>query len=149
MSRNEKAQPNPVSKTIVLFDGVCNLCIATIRFVIERDPQKKFLFAPLQSEVALKILRALGHEELASTSSAMPSTLVVVDQNRVYTGSSADLRLVRRLRGLWPLLYSLIIIPRPIRDGIYEWISQNRYKWFGKQNECALPKPEDADRFLK
>jgi predicted DCC family thiol-disulfide oxidoreductase YuxK len=127
---------------IVLFDGLCNLCSATVDFVIERDPREYFRFAPLQSEPAQSLLR---HCSLPPNSL---DNIVLVEDGHCYGGSTAALRIVRDLRAPWPLLYALIVVPRPVRDAVYFWVARNRYRWFGKRERCRIPSPEIARRFL-
>lgn len=131
------------TKPILLFDGVCNLCSGFVQFVIPRDPQARIRFGSLQSEPGKELLRQYGlpTDEINS--------LVVVDQGRVYRKSSGALRLTRYLKGLWPCLYAFIVVPRPFRDFIYDWVARNRYRWFGKQESCMIPSPELKARFLK
>jgi predicted DCC family thiol-disulfide oxidoreductase YuxK len=132
------AGPGPV----VLFDGVCNLCNASVLFIVRRDPHGIFRFAALQSAFAreLMVKHNLDPDGLHS--------FIVVHQSRLYRRSRAALEIARRLSGLWPALYILIIVPPFIRDGIYDWIASNRYKWFGKRNECMVPTPELRSRFI-
>jgi predicted DCC family thiol-disulfide oxidoreductase YuxK len=73
---------------------------------------------------------------------------VVVERGGVYTKSTAALRIVRRVGGLWPALYALIVVPRPVRDFAYDWFARRRYRWFGKRDECMVPSPEVRERFL-
>ncbi|MEM9324813.1 MAG: DCC1-like thiol-disulfide oxidoreductase family protein [Bacteroidota bacterium] len=129
-------------ESIVLFDGICNLCNASVNFIIDRDPQQHFRFASLQQAGEIDGLKALDAEaqELSS--------IMLLDRGRVYKKSTAALRIARGLSGGWPLCYALIIIPSFIRDGIYEWIARNRYRWFGQQETCRLPEPHLKDRFL-
>ena len=75
-------------------------------------------------------------------------TVVLYENNRFYTHSDVGLRVARRLNGLWPLAYALVIIPKFIRDGIYNWVAKNRYRWFGKRESCMVPTPELRSRFL-
>jgi len=126
----------------VLFDGVCNLCNRTVDFVIERDPREYFRFAALQSEPAQPLLR---HCSLPPSSL---DNIVLVEDGHCYAGSTAALRIVRRLRAPWPLLYGLVVVPRPLRDTVYFWIARNRYRWFGKREHCRMPTPDIARRFL-
>lgn len=126
---------------IIFFDGVCNLCNASINFVIDRDPHAHFRFASLQSEEAQKILTAQ-----AVTSNL--ESILYYDQGQLYERSEAALRIARQLGGGWSLLYGFMIIPRFIRDGVYNWIARNRYKWFGRRDSCRLPTSELQQRFL-
>jgi len=127
---------------IILFDGVCNLCNGAVNFVIDRDPAGFFKFAPLQSNTGRALLEqhALPTETLDS--------IVLIEGGRVYHRSGAALRIARRLRGGWPLLYSFIIVPRFIRDRVYDFIAAHRYRWFGKEDACRVPTPALRARFL-
>ena len=129
-------------RPVILFDGVCNLCAGSVRFVIERDTRKQFRFASLQSPVAEKLLGPQRNE-----ADRLESVVLVVGA-RIYRKSSAALLIVRRLDGLWPLLSVLLAIPRPLRDAVYDWIGRRRYRMFGKRAACWKPQPELADRFL-
>ncbi|MBA2671698.1 MAG: DUF393 domain-containing protein [Gemmatimonadetes bacterium] len=130
-------------EAVVLFDGVCNLCNASVLFVIDRDPTGYFRFAPLQSREAQRRLDQLGCGAAGDLSS-----IVLLEGGRCYRRSSAALRIARRLRGLWPLLYGFSVVPAPVRDLVYAWIARNRYRWFGQAAECRIPSPELRSRFL-
>jgi predicted DCC family thiol-disulfide oxidoreductase YuxK len=123
---------------IILFDGVCNLCTGSVRFVIARDSRRQFRFASLQSSVAERLL---GRRDTLES-------VVLVEDGRTYRKSTAALRIARRLDGLWPLLSVLLVIPRSLRDALYDWIGARRYRWFGRTDACWTPRPELADRFL-
>jgi len=129
-------------KPIILFDGVCNLCNGAVQFVIKRDPDGKFLFASLQSEEGKKLLQQfqLPQEDFSS--------FVLIEDDKIYTRSTGALKVAKQLKGAIKLLYAFIIVPKFIRDAVYNWIARNRYKWFGKKNECMLPTPELKERFL-
>lgn len=127
---------------IVLFDGVCNLCNHSIQFMIKRDPKGYFKFSSLQSEIGQQLLQKYG------LPSENMDTIVLIENENVYTYSTAPLRIARKLTFLWPLLYCFIIVPPFIRNPIYLWISRNRYKWFGKKDSCMLPRPDIQQRFL-
>lgn len=129
-------------RPVILFDGVCNLCTGSVRFVIERDSRKQFRFASLQSPVAEKLLGPQRNE-----ADRLESVVLVVGE-RIYRKSRAALLIARRLDGLWPLLSVLLVIPRPLRDAVYDWIGRRRYRMFGKRDACWKPRPELADRFL-
>jgi predicted DCC family thiol-disulfide oxidoreductase YuxK len=125
---------------IVLFDGVCNLCNAAIRFVIARDPHAHFQFASLTSETAGRALQGL--------SGPLPDSVVLVDEGRIYTRSDAALRIARRLTFPWPLAYGLIVLPRTARDWVYDLVAAHRYRWFGRLENCPVPSPAVRERFL-
>ncbi|WP_425392294.1 thiol-disulfide oxidoreductase DCC family protein [Ekhidna sp.] len=131
-----------IEKPIILFDGVCNLCNSSVQFVIKRDEKEQFLFASLQSEYAKENLPATLSEEDNLQS------IVLKHRGSIKTKSTAALHIARKLNGLWPALYGLIIIPKFIRDWVYDIIAKNRYKWFGKKDQCMIPSPEMKSRFL-
>jgi|SRR5690625_4098765 len=135
----------PIDSYIILFDGVCNLCNGFVQFVIKRDKKARFQFASLQSPVAERLLESYQ----LSTKSMESVILIHKNKNKVWTESSAVLRIHRKLSGLYPFLYVFIIIPKGIRDFFYRQISKNRYKWFGKREECMIPSPEIKKRFLE
>jgi predicted DCC family thiol-disulfide oxidoreductase YuxK len=129
---------------VVLFDGVCNLCNGIVRFVIERDPHARFQFAALSSDAGARALAA------ASAPQVLPDSLVVIeDDGRVFMRSDAVLRVGRRLRFPWPLAaYAAAVVPRVIRDWIYDQVARRRYQWFGRREACMAPAPRLRDRFL-
>ena len=129
-------------KAVILFDGVCNLCNASVNFVIDRDPGGHFVFSSLQSEAARPLLQ---RHRLAQN--ALDS-IILIETDRAYTHSTAALRIARRLKGPWPLLYAFIVVPRPVRDAVYRVIARNRYRWFGKSETCRVPTPALRRRFL-
>ncbi|WP_370173481.1 thiol-disulfide oxidoreductase DCC family protein [Leeuwenhoekiella palythoae] len=127
---------------IILFDGVCNLCNGAINFIIKHDPKGVFKFASLQGETGQKLLTQhnIDPEETDS--------IVLIDNDQVSVKSSAALRIAKNLNQGYPLLFGLMIIPTFIRNGVYDFIAANRYKWFGKKESCMLPTPELRSRFL-
>ena len=127
---------------VIVFDGVCNVCNASVNFVMARDPDRKFRFGTLQSEAAQQVLKEL------EVSTEDFETFLLLEGDRVFTKSTAALRVVRQLGSLWPLLYALMIIPRPIRDAFYDAIARNRYHWMGKSETCRVPTPTDRERFV-
>ncbi len=128
---------------VILFDGVCNLCNSAIKFVLKRDTKSVFKFASLQSDVARKLLSDLEVSDTAL------DTIVFIDQGKVYTRSTAALRVSKHLSGLWPLMTGFMIVPLFIRDWVYNLISKNRYRWFGKRDTCSIPSPDVENKFLK
>lgn len=127
---------------LVLFDGVCNLCNAGVNFIIDRDPAGYYKFAALQSEAAHPYLDPAGR------TAAAPETMLLVEDGHLYRRSDAALRIARHLSGLWPACYVFIVLPRPLRDALYDVIARNRYRWFGQREACRLPTPELRARFL-
>ena len=128
--------------SIILFDGVCNLCNGAVNFVIKKDPGNVFKFAPLQEKQGALLLKthAIDIQKLDS--------IVLIENGNVYTKSSAALRIARKMSNLWPLFFVLLIIPSFIRDGVYDFIAKNRYKWFGKKEQCMIPTLGLKEKFL-
>ena len=126
---------------IILFDGVCHLCDRSVRFIIKRDKLAVYKFAAIQSDAGQLILSLHSIQE-------NPDSLILVKGNKIYTKSSAVLRICKHLTGGWKLLYGFLMVPKPIRDFLYTTVAKNRYKWFGKKDSCLLPTPEIKGRFL-
>jgi predicted DCC family thiol-disulfide oxidoreductase YuxK len=122
----------PHKQPLILFDGYCHLCSKSVMFVIKRDKKKIFSFIPLQSKEALAIKGWQVHDI------NIPSSLILFENDKVYQKSGAALRIVRHLKFPWNLFYGLMIVPAFIRDGIYMYISKNRYRWFGKREACHV-----------
>jgi predicted DCC family thiol-disulfide oxidoreductase YuxK len=127
---------------VVLFDGVCNLCNGFVQFVIPRDPDGYFRFAALNSETAARVLST------ARQDGPLVDSIVLVEGGGVYVRSAAALRIARRLGFPWVLGYGLMIVPRPLRDAIYDLVARRRYGWFGRRETCMVPGPGIRDRFL-
>jgi len=131
-----------LEKPTILFDGVCNLCNGSVRFVLARDPDEYFAFSALQSAKGRELLARVGLP--ADTR----ESIVLVEGERSFQKSDAVLRIVAKLSGLWPILALLRLVPRKLRDVLYDWIAANRYRWFGQRAECWVPTPEQRRRFL-
>ena len=132
-------------RPIILFDGICNLCNSAIQWVIARDKEGRFDFATLQSDAARRELEGvMGRDEIV----ALPDSIVLVDSDGVHTRSAAALRIARALGFPWVLLGVAVVVPRPIRDAVYDWIARNRYRWFGRRDTCMTPTPDLTARFL-
>lgn len=133
----------PKNKKIILFDGICNLCNKSIQFIIKHDEKDLFRFAPLQSDIGLQIIneRGIDTKELES--------VILIDPGvAYYQKSTAALEIAKDLKGYSWLKY-FKVLPEGFRDFIYEIISNNRYKWFGKKESCMIPTPELKALFLK
>jgi predicted DCC family thiol-disulfide oxidoreductase YuxK len=130
------------SNSIILFDGVCNVCSGAVQFVIKRDKKNIFRFASLQSAEGQKLL---AHHKLPPSDF---NSFVLIENDKVYIKSDGALKVAKELNGLWPLLYGFIIVPKVLRDGVYNLIARNRYKWFGKKDSCMIPTPEIMAKFL-
>ena len=146
MSNEKPHMEEPATKTpqngVILFDGVCNFCNSSINFVMDREPSGFFKFGALQSEEGIALLKKAGYQ-----SEYLDSVLLLQD-GHVYRDSEAALRITRKMTGLWPLIFGFIIVPRVIRDAVYNWIARNRYRWFGKMDSCRMPTPEIRSRFI-
>ena len=127
---------------ILLYDGVCGLCNWLVTFTIKRDRAGKFKFASLQSEAGRTLLQKFN----------LPvddfDSMVLIKGDKSYRKSAAALRILKELTWPYKLFYLFIIIPAPIADFFYGIIARNRYKWFGKHDECLLPSPEIKERFI-
>jgi predicted DCC family thiol-disulfide oxidoreductase YuxK len=127
---------------IILFDGICNLCSSSVRFIIQRDPGREFKFASLQSEAGKQYIEQYNiHETIDS--------IVLIKDGKVYLESTAALKIASRLKWPWRIFGILLGIPKPVRDRLYKWIAKNRYKWFGRDESCMLPSKENRDRFIE
>ena len=140
---------------VILFDGVCNFCDRTVQFVVDHERDHELCFAALQSDAAKTLLeRAVGQERARALDATLtgadgdPTTIVVVEGDRVYTHSTAALRIARHLRWPWSWLGASVIVPRFARDAFYRWFARHRYRWFGKLDTCRVPTPELRARFL-
>jgi predicted DCC family thiol-disulfide oxidoreductase YuxK len=130
------------TKSIVFFDGVCNLCNASIDFILKRDSKNRFLVGALQEDFSKKILSNY------SVNQDYLDSLILLEENQIYFKSTAALLIARQLKGLWPIFYLLIAFPLWIRDPAYDWIGRNRYRWFGKKNKCRIASPDEQAKFL-
>jgi predicted DCC family thiol-disulfide oxidoreductase YuxK len=128
---------------VILFDGLCNLCSSVVQFVIKRDKKGLFKFASLQSAFGQSLLQ---QQQLSSTAF---HSFVLYTNGKIYTKSTGALRVARHLSAPWPVLYLFLIIPVFIRNGVYDFIAKNRYRWFGKKAACWVPTPELKIKFLE
>ena len=131
-----------MTSPVLLFDGVCNLCNASVQWVLRHDRKGIFQFAALQSETGQNLLRKWGRPTHDFDS------VVLVDGDRLLLHSDVPLEIVRRIGGAWQVLYVFKIIPRPLRDAVYRWVARNRFRWFGRRAECMLPRKEWKERFI-
>lgn len=133
----------PMHANVILFDGMCNLCSGSVQFIIKRDPRAKFQFASLQSALGQSQLERFGLDKTELHS------IILIREDHFLQRSDAALEIARHLNAGWPLFYGFKILPRFLRDGIYTWIANNRYRFFGKKDSCWIPTPELKDRFLE
>lgn len=127
---------------IVLYDGVCGLCDRSVQLILRNDRRGRFRFAALQSEAGRALLEKYGLAPEALDS------VVLVEGGRAWRKSRAALRIGRGMDLPWPLLWPLIVIPRPVADFFYDLLAKNRYRIFGKLDACMIPPPEVRARFL-
>ncbi len=128
---------------IILFDGVCNLCNSSVQYIINHDANHVFRFAALQSDVAKQLLAThqLQGEDLKS--------VIFIDEQKIYLRSDAALRIAEYFGGAWPIVARIaLFVPRFLRNGVYNIVAANRYRWFGQQESCWIPTPELKSRFL-
>ena len=130
------------TRSIIFFDGVCNLCNASIDFIIKRDKNDHFLVGALQDPISNKILSDFEVNE------GYLDSLVLLENGKIYYKSTAALKIARQLSGAWSIFYPLIILPDWFRDPVYNWIARNRYQWFGKKNTCRIPTSEERKKFI-
>lgn len=128
-------------KAVILFDGICNFCNKSVRFIIKRDPDGYFQFASLQGEVGQSLLKKHHMPQYFDS-------FVLIENDRVYLKSDAVLRICRHLKGAWKWMSMFFIVPKPIRNAVYSFIANNRYKWYGKRDSCMIPTPDIRERFL-
>jgi predicted DCC family thiol-disulfide oxidoreductase YuxK len=127
---------------IILFDGVCNLCNNIVQFVIKRDKNAYFQFASQQSPQGIALMEKYQIDSATDT-------FILIEQERAFMKSTAALRVCRNLDGIWKIFIIGMIIPKGIRDPMYDYIAKNRYKWFGKRESCMLPGPDMKKRFIE
>ena len=143
--RKEKPQTLEVesgkTESVVLFDGVCNFCDRTVRFILENDHHKHFQFASQQSDTGQKLLKKFDAPNDTST-------IVLIENGRVYTRSTAILQIARKLKTPWNWMYAFILTPKPVREMAYRLFARYRYRWFGMKNSCEMPDPAAQARFL-
>jgi predicted DCC family thiol-disulfide oxidoreductase YuxK len=132
----------PFPTPLILYDGVCPFCTASVLFVIRRDPRKRFHFAALQSPLGRTLLARYRLPQDAF------QTFVLITEDGHDTRSTAALKVARELGGPWPLLYGFILVPAPIRDLVYRIVARHRYRWFGKRDACLVPSADIRDRFV-
>ena len=134
-------QLSDTNHPLLLFDGLCNFCNKWVNFIIRHDKEKKIRFTALQSDAGKDLIKKFN----------LPSnedTVILIDDGKVFTKSSAALRIMKLIGGIYYPLFLFIVIPKYIRDFCYDSIARNRYKWWGKRNECMVPTEDIKDRFI-
>jgi predicted DCC family thiol-disulfide oxidoreductase YuxK len=127
---------------VILFDGVCNLCSSSVQFILRRDRRRTFKFASIQSDAGRQLYEQAGLDPSA------PDSFVLVTPDKSLLRSDAALAIAHEFGGPWRLLGVFKIVPRLVRDWAYSLVARNRYRWFGKREECLVPTPELRERFL-
>jgi len=127
---------------IILFDGVCNLCNGAVTYIIKRDKKNVFKFAALQSEIGRELTSKFNID------TTKVDSIILIDGEKHYEKSSAALHIAKNLSGAYPLLFGFMIVPKFIRNAVYDYIAKNRYKWFGKKESCMIPTAELKSKFL-
>lgn len=128
-------------RSVILFDGECSFCDRSVQFIMKRDPDLYFTFAAQQSDAGEKLRAAYNIPDYLDS-------LVFIDKGICYDRSSAALHIAKHLKGIWKVSFLFIVIPKPVRDFVYNQFSKRRYKWFGKKEHCILPSPTERERFL-
>jgi predicted DCC family thiol-disulfide oxidoreductase YuxK len=126
---------------IIFFDGHCHLCCNSVQFILDRDKNGYFNYAPNEGKTAASLFQ----KRIGDSS---PDSIVLFEHDKFYFRSTAALRIARKLSGAWPILYIFMLIPSPVRDWVYNIIANNRYRWFGRMETCWMPKPEWKEKFL-
>ena len=156
------------SHPILFFDGVCGLCNRFVDLMLRADRRGRYRYAPLQGETAQRLLGPqdqdqagdpetgdretgdppLGSSQVSDSQTGDPQSFVFLEKDKRYEQSNAVLLALSGLGGTWRLISLLYVFPRPLRDFVYRIVARNRYRWFGRRDECRLPTPEERDRFL-
>jgi predicted DCC family thiol-disulfide oxidoreductase YuxK len=133
----------PVNKKIVLFDGVCNLCESSIQFIIKHDKKDVFRFVAIQSELGQRIIKHIG-----INTKETDSIILYLPGIAYYYKAEAALKIAKDLNGIYSFLSLLTVFPNSISNRVYDYIAKNRYKWYGKKEQCMIPTPELKSKFL-
>ena len=130
-------------KKIILFDGICNLCNRSVQFIIKRDKKDEFRFATLQGDIGQRLV-----QERNIDTSKVDSIILIEPGIAYYTKSTAALKIGESFGGLWKIMSVLSLIPKQLRDIVYDFMARNRYSWYGKKDACMIPTPEIKAKFL-
>ena len=142
MNASDKVSPSQRGD-LIIFDGVCNLCEASVNFIIRHDKDGVFRFVPSQSQLGGALQQRYG------VNTAGLDTVVLIRDGQIYTESDAGVRIASTFDGPWRLLGLVRWVPRPLRDWVYRRIANNRYAWFGRKDVCSMPTPDLRRRFLE
>ena len=141
--QNKKMQNIPKNKKIILFDGVCNLCDSAVQFIIKHDTNDIFRFVALQSDLGQEIIKHLGID-----SQKIDSIILFEPGMAYYYKSEAVIAIAKKLGGLFYLASLFSVFPTSFSNFVYDYIAKNRYKWYGKKDNCMIPSPELKAKFL-
>lgn len=130
------------SSPVIIYDGVCHLCNRGVNFILKHDRKRIFRFTPFQSSFAKKLLKENNESE------QIGDTFILIYNGKLFNRADAALKITMLLGGKWKLFYPLYLFPKFIRNGIYNIIARNRYKWFGKADTCMMPSIEIKERFI-
>lgn len=133
----------PKDKKIILFDGICNLCDNTVQFIIKHDKKDIFRFVPLQSDLGREIINYINLD-----TSKTDSIILYEPGKAYYYKAEAALKIANELGGIYAFLTVFSILPNYISNKVYDYVARNRYKWYGKKDECMIPTPEMKSKFL-
>ncbi len=133
----------PEGKHIVLFDGVCNFCNDSVRFIMKRDKKDLYRFASLESDLGMQLTKERGID-----TDKVDSIILIQPGEAYHIKSDAALEIAKNLSGLYPILGVFLYLPSAFRNFFYDFIARNRYKWFGKKDGCPMPTKEERDKFL-
>ena len=134
--------PDTNAKSIILFDGVCNLCNGFVQFIIKHDKAGRFVFGMLQSEHAAKILADYNYINKKMNS------VILIEDGKIFSQSTAALHIAKKLDRGWKLFYAFIIFPAFLRDGVYAFIAKYRYRVFGRTDSCMIPTADLKEKFI-
>jgi predicted DCC family thiol-disulfide oxidoreductase YuxK len=137
----QKFNISDVNINVVFFDGYCGLCNKLVDFLLKRDRKKRLYFASQQSDFAKKIIS----ENLILSD---VDAVIYLESGKIHIKSSAIIKIISQLKGVWKLGMILFVVPAFLRNLIYDWIAKKRYLWFGKNDTCYVPQPEFKSRFL-
>ena len=132
----------PPNRPVVLFDGICNLCNSSVRFILKHDTREQFLFSSLQSDASEKLLLHLNYKIRQMNS------ILLVENGQIHEKSDAVLKIASGMRFPWNLAAVFRILPQKLRDTIYDYVAKNRYKWFGKKDNCVYNMNTYENRFI-
>ncbi|MBT6834831.1 MAG: DUF393 domain-containing protein [Bacteroidetes bacterium] len=135
-------QYRKIENPIILFDGICNLCNSSVQWIIKKDKKTSFRFASIQSKAGISLLSECG-----LTKNQLYS-IVLIENNSYRDKSDAIIQICVLIGGIWKLAKIFLIIPKVVRDLLYDYIAKNRYKWFGKRKTCMLPNEDVLSLFL-